>query len=291
MSEKRRAHSPLSVLFVGAVLVLLVARACQPEASAPVSEEEAQPVSEVLEDAVEEEPAKASGPAWESLGEGLEVGVWSPTPGVQAHALRLDPRRWSLRSLLAGELVEAVEGEGAPLMSVGDFAERVEAAAVINGGFFDPANKPMGLRISEGKRLVPHRKVDWGVFTVSKGAPGLIHARDWKPRAGVDFAIECGPRLVHRGKPFKLKPNLHRRTVIGHTPTGQVALIVTLDPIDLNSLAEALAKPTDKGGLGLEAALNLDGGPSSQLQIKGQRGWSISGLTGVADAVAVFPRD
>ena len=99
---------------------------------------------------------------------------------------------------------------------------------------------------------------------------------------------------VHRGKPFKLKPNLFRRSVIGHTRKGEVILSVTLDPIDLNALALGLSRGEEQGGLGLVEALNLDGGPSSQLRILGadeSRQWDIAGLTGVADAIAIVPAE
>ena len=227
---------------------------------------------------------------WESLGEGLDVAKWKPAPLVVANVLRIDPRRWSLRALLARESSAKGEAAAPDLLTAEDFSSRTAAAAVVNGGFFDPEYRPMGLRISQGRMQVPLRMVDWGVFFIGASGPGLVHARDWGEGREVDFAVECGPRLIHGGETFKLKPNLHRRSVIGHTSDGMVVMVVTRDPIDLNTLAAALVKPVSRGGLGLHAALNLDGGPSTQMDLRGRGGWRVAGISGVADAVGVFPR-
>lgn len=228
---------------------------------------------------------------WAPLGEGLLIRDWSPSEGVSAHVVRLDLARWSLDSVLASEVVSGrPEGLDRPLMRVDAFAQRIGGVVLVNGGFFDPEHRPLGLRVSEGEAVVPHRRADWGVFFVAEGRPGQVHARDWRDREA-EFAVECGPRLVQNGEPLKLKPNLHRRTVIGHDASGMVWLVVTRDPVELNVLAQALARAPSRDGLGLVAALNLDGGPSTQLHVEDDRkAWDISGITGVADVVVVRAR-
>ncbi len=292
-------RNPVSTIFVGAVLLLLIARACQSAPEPGVVEGEGQAIEPAQVEGAGQEraPSEAQAPVaeglrWQVVEEGLEVAAWEPAVGVKAHVVRVSLERWSLRSLVAERLDEGFEeGQEGPAWTARRFVEETGARAAINGGFFDPKGMAMGLRVSGGRQLVAYRKVDWGVYFIREGRPKLVHARDWKADPRVDFAIECGPRLVHAGAPFKLKPNLHRRTAIGHGADGRVVLLVTLDPVDLNDLAAGMARPTSEGGLGLVEALNLDGGPSTQLEIdaEGASRWSLLGLTGVADAVAVFP--
>ena len=109
--------------------------------------------------------------------------------------------------------------------------------------------------------------MDHGIFTIADSVPGLQHARSYKKPARLDFAVECGPRLVVDGSPLTFKPGVHRRTVIGHDRQGRVLLLVTAGVIGLADLAAFLARPEAQGGLGAIAALNLDGGSSTMLDL------------------------
>jgi uncharacterized protein YigE (DUF2233 family) len=166
------------------------------------------------------------------------------------------------------------------------------ARVAVNGGFFDQAGLPLGLRVAGGSVRNKLHKADWGVFFVREGVPNQVHTRDAKKAAGAEFAIQCGPRLVQDGKPFKLKASVHRRTVIGCDAASRVYLAVTVGFVDLNALAEALAAPVAHGGLGLAHALNLDGGPSTAMFVDGADGaWNVPGGAAVSDAVLIIPRD
>lgn len=201
--------------------------------------------------------------------------------------VRADPKRWRLSWLRSTE-AEA----DASLAGVDAMARRASARVVVNGGFFDEAGRPLGLRVSEGAPRNDLRKADWGVFFVRDGVASQVHTREASAARKAEFAIQCGPRLVQDGKPLRLKPGLHRRTVIGSDPRGRVYLAVTLGMADLNALAEALARPVDAGGLGLRHALNLDGGPSTAMFVDGAGGqWNVPGMSGVAGVVAVVSRE
>ncbi len=276
--------------------------AAAPKAAAPAkppktSKPQAQQGKEGSAPAKTAQPVAQKSP-WRQLHPGMEARRWKIDGQALAYVVRLDADKWSLRAALASDLPAPKDQPErkdalAPLRRAPEFVEHASTAALaINGGFFDPDLKPMGLRISQGKQRVAFRKADWGVFytAASDGRPGLVHASDWKSAPKADFAIECGPRLVVDGAPLKLKPNLHRRSAIGHDAVGRIFIIATVDAVDLNTLASAMASPVDKGGLGLVGALNLDGGPSTQLYVRDASSWKISGLTGVADAVLAFPR-
>ncbi len=223
------------------------------------------------------------------LGQGLDydelAAGYSSGPPVTTYVLRLDPTRWALRHVTARHT-------GQKLSDARGFREAVGAAAAVNGIYFDPAYKPLGLMVSEGKQLSRLRRVDHGVFTVSAAGPQVQHARRYSKPAGLDFAAECGPRLVVGGKPLTFKPGLARRTALGHDARGQVYVIATSGVVSLGDFADFLARPVSKGGLGLEAALNLDGGSSTMFDLHwGGEDAAVRSAVEVPAGVAVVRRD
>ena len=203
---------------------------------------------------------------WQAALPGLEyaradVLVGQDLQPVAVHLLRLEPRKWQLR-------VVTPEKMGRPLGSPADFRAAVPGAvAAINGGFFDPSYRPLGLLVDNGKALSPLRHVDHGVFAIAAQQPLMRHARDWKDLPEVEFAVECGPRLLVDGQPLTFKPGAARRTALGHDTQGRVLLVVSEGVLQLHELTTFLQRPEHDGGPGLSDALNLDGGPSTMLEI------------------------
>lgn len=198
---------------------------------------------------------------WTAVAPGLDARMWVPEFNVEAQVLRFETDCWELR------VGSHARGRKAP-----EYRRRARAIAAVNGGFFDRERRSLGLRISEGTTTNPWREEDWGVFFVRDGRAGLVHSRDW-PRGSVDgrsgpsFAVQAGPRLVVEGEPISLKPSRAKRTAIGTDREGRVYLIVTREAVLLERFARALAQERHEGGLALQHALNLDGGPSSQLSV------------------------
>jgi uncharacterized protein YigE (DUF2233 family) len=165
------------------------------------------------------------------------------------------------------------------------------AVAAVNGGFFDPKWRPLGLRIAGGETIVKLRqRVDWGVLAVRDGHAEIVHSRQFQadPRAGeVTAAIQVGPRLVVDGQALKLKPQSARRTAVALDRGGRtLALVVTHDDTPAQDLAELLVR------LGFYSALLLDGGPSSQLSAAlGALRLDIKGAYAVPDALLVLRRE
>lgn len=190
-----------------------------------------------------------------------ELLVGADQQPVAVHLLRLEPRAWQLRVVTSQKM-------GKPLGSPGDFLAAIPGAvAAINGGFFDPAYKPLGLLVDDGVTLSPLRRVDHGVFGIAAQQPLLRHASEWKDLPELEFAVECGPRLLVDGRPLGFKPGTARRTALGSDGQGRVLLIVSDGVLQLSELAQFLRQPAADGGPGLVNALNLDGGPSTMLQI------------------------
>lgn len=224
--------------------------------------------------------------AWTQVRSGLHIRRWNVPSLGELNVVRADPKRWEMSWTRAQS-----SEQDAALSSVEDITRDASAPVAVNGGFFDAEGKPLGLRVAGGIVRNKLRKADWGIFFVRDGVPDQVHSRQADKAAEARFAIQCGPRLVQDGKPFKLKAGAHRRTLIGCDDAGHVYLAVTLGFVDLNDLAVALATPVKDGGLGLRHALNLDGGPSTEMYVDAARGaWNVTGGTGVAGAVMLVAR-
>jgi len=206
---------------------------------------------------------------------GIDHVVAQTASGVDVHVLRLSLDQVELRLLTAPP-----GGQGARVSAMGAAAGAILA---VNASYFLADYTPLGLLISGGRVLQKPRKVDWGVFFVRQGRASLVHVRDVTDTEGMEFAVQAGPRLVVDGQATRLKPQRARRTLIGVDGQGRVVLAVSVMPLLLSEAAEFLISQ------GVTAALNLDGGPSSQLYYPGA-GVALESFSPVANAIGVFPR-
>ena len=87
--------------------------------------------------------------------------------------------------------------------SLADVMQREHCLAGVNGGYFDPEDKPVGLLISDGKLIAPLRKARLlsGMMIVSNGRVQLLRFAEYSPRRNATTALQCGPFLVDRGQP------------------------------------------------------------------------------------------
>lgn len=206
---------------------------------------------------------------------GVDHQVVRTAGGVDVHVLRLSLDEVELRLLSP-----APGSQGARVSAMGAAAGAILA---VNASYFLADYTPLGLLVSGGRVLQKPRKVDWGVFFVRDGHASLVHVRDVPDTAGMEFAVQAGPRLVVDGQPTRLKPQRARRTMIGVDAQGRVVLAVSALPLLLSEAAEFLVSQ------GVVSALNLDGGPSSQLYYP-QAGVALESFSPVANAIGVFPR-
>lgn len=100
---------------------------------------------------------------------------------------------------------------------------------------------------------------------MEKGKPHIVKAVDFKNSSGISMALEAGPRLVMGGRPLKLKRETSPKTAIGIGKKGEIYLLASIYPLEINELARLMAKAENKGGLGCVTALNFDGGSSTQM--------------------------
>ncbi|MBX3216317.1 MAG: phosphodiester glycosidase family protein [Labilithrix sp.] len=146
--------------------------------------------------------------------------------------------------------------------------ERTEADLVVNGGFFDPDGKPVGLAVSDGAVLSRLANGLSGGVLASDGARAeLFAAEGFALPEGARFAVQCRPRLVVSGVANVKSDDGKRaeRTALCTRDEGRVVDVVIVRGSDdgesagpsLFALAQHLAEA------GCESALNLDGGPST----------------------------
>jgi Phosphodiester glycosidase len=231
------------------------------------------------------EEARAS--AWNALAPGLWYRIWpveaEDSTTADAYVFRADPR------VVHMTVVDARRSDRKVARAATLRAE-AQAYLVVNGGFFDENAEPLGLVVGDGKQMSPLRKVDQGVFLISMGKPLIQHSRDPLPVA-IDAALQSGPRLVVDGRALRLKPQVSRRTSVCLPGDGTVMVIVVPSPVSLSDLARNLARSATDGGLGCWSALNLDGGPSSQLSVATPGlNLEVEGGWGIPNGLAIGPR-
>ena len=209
---------------------------------------------------------------------------WRALPnGVQSRTLHLHSRFGSASIEAFRAPASAFRVAGGDTLSAAGWLRKTRACVVVNGGYFDGQGQPMGLRVGKNTTKSKMRRADWGVFWVKNGVAHLSHTREFSSALAPDEAIQCGPRLVVGGVVTRLKPQWARRTGVGIDAQGRVIIAVSGDELSLDEWARLWASPT---GLGCTDALNMDGGPSTQLAVSGQSDLDVAGGWPVPDVLA-----
>ncbi|HRE48677.1 MAG TPA: phosphodiester glycosidase family protein [Aggregatilineales bacterium] len=170
------------------------------------------------------------------------------------------------------------------------------AVAIINTTFFTPQNLSLGLIISDGRVLAGYtQRSDSGLFQVKTGLPKvrslwLEPIVSWEQ---IEQAVQTYPILMARGQVAPINSDVATvvaaRSVIAQDSLGRVYLIITGGSGTLLSdLGNWLGRTS---GFGLQYALNLDGGGSTNLYLStGGTLDYITGARGIPAVVAVYPR-
>ena len=143
-----------------------------------------------------------------------------------------------------------------------------------NAGMFDPALKPVGLYVEQGRELVHvnttsgygnfHMKPN-GVFYVSGDRAAVVETRAFlKQRPPADLATQSGPMLVINGH---LHPRFDRhstslkaRNGVGVRADGKVIFAISQADVSFDTFARLF-----RDALNCPNALFLDGGSASNL--------------------------
>lgn len=192
----------------------------------------------------------------------VKVARAAPLPSFPVVLVRLDPALVMLRVVHASEK---------PL-TFGDWVARERPLLAINGGYFEQGYAPTALLISDGASYGQSYDGFGGLFGADGAGNLQLRALADAPYAadeGLTQAVESSPMLVLPGG--VVASGLDdgrgaRRTAVAIDGDGRVLFIVApTSAFTLRGLAAWLAA----SDLGVDRALNLDGGSSTALYLDG----------------------
>ena len=233
--------------------------------------------------------------AWEVTGrealpapEGIEFQRISVATGSQKAELHVVSFRTAKHRLA---VLDDADGK----QSMAKAADEAGAVAAVNGGYFHPDRRPLGLVLSGGKKLHGYEKARLlsGLVLAGRDQMTLVRAAQYKPAKWHTEALQAGPFLIDGGKAvagLNAKRAAARTVVVTHKATGRAALLVC-KWVTLAEMAEILAVPDLLPGGAVARALNLDGGSSTGLWV-GQEGSGFHMREGrvVRNYLAVIPK-
>jgi hypothetical protein len=195
------------------------------------------------------------------------------------HAFKIDLDVAELRLIAAGG--------PSSRRTVEEIVAPYPAVVAINASFFDKEERAMGLAVDEGRLIAGGKRQSWGALVVDDKKARIVLGAEISDHRAHRLVVQGIPRLVVGGKVQQLKPQLAERTAV--CAEGSVIVLVVSTKAETTALARFLADPPEKGGLGCLDALNLDGGPSTQLVVKLPalalslpRGWAVPNALVVA---------
>lgn len=225
---------------------------------------------------------------WYSLAEGFDRAVLKfegetltepPKPKlvprrIELVVFRINTGRYPVKVVTANGVL------GQKKATLPEIHKRVGAVLTVNGGFFSKEGDPMGMVISDGKRLGEYNMEDGsgaiavygGVVRIGWASP--IAVADPPP----DQALQNGPLLVEPLHVFgivHIREKFFSRTIAALDNEGRLLIGVTrkiygdkdqLSGLNLYEAAKIFYHPQDMGGLGASVALNLDGGTSTGME-------------------------
>jgi exopolysaccharide biosynthesis protein len=200
-------------------------------------------------------------------------------------------QRWITPRVLYGEEL------GLKSADVKTFASITGATVVVNANYFDERGRPLGLLKTARSR--PHTSLSksslfTGIFGIRNSLAFITH-RDELALDGGEEAVQAGPLLLRSGVPLAITRGAgrqSRRSLIGLDKDQKMIIAVTdsfvggLTWVELQELFDGQA-----GVVPTLELLNLDGGGSSQLYVKGPPiEQHVPGATTVPVALGFFPK-
>ena len=212
--------------------------------------------------------------------------------GLAVRAWAIDPAHFEIET--AAQLVETGS-------TVRELRDARKALLAVAGGFYELDARS---RLSPAGMLVVDRLVlngydptaGSGLFYRSGDTVGIDWSRDHADDLTLSSAIQSGPMVVDPGGVNGINSNDYNRLdriAIGLSGPHIVIVVVKgeQEGISLFELGEILARGTDQGGFGCERAVNLSGGPTSQVSFGfGDYQVEQEGLWPVQNAIIVRQR-
>ena len=117
---------------------------------------------------------------------------------------------FSVKSCRLGVIDQPTE----PRADLDEVMLREKCSAGVNGGYFDPDYRPIGLLVVDGKTIAPLQRARLltGVLSALAGKSSNLAGRRILTQQKLDAAIECGPMIVDLGKPVRGLESTQPRT-------------------------------------------------------------------------------
>jgi uncharacterized protein YigE (DUF2233 family) len=187
----------------------------------------------------------------------------------------------------------AVMDNPAGAFDLGSAAEKRGALAGVNGVYFHPDRTPLGLVVRQGVELHPleHAKLLSGVLSVTPTGIALQRAAVFKASSAVREALQAGPFLVEGGKPITGLEGTKdaARTVVFQDAKGHAGFLIGKSAT-LAGMAEILSTPEIFPEGKIVRAMNLDGGSSTALWVRGTPPFYAHEWKSVRNYLAIVPR-
>lgn len=175
---------------------------------------------------------------------------------------------------------------------VASAVKEVNGLAGINGGYFHPEYKALGLIVSEGEKVHEQEKARLlsGLVVSTADRLLLLRPSEFKLGAKTRDAVQAGPYLIDGGKPVPglSRNRAARRSVVLTDGKNRHAILAT-SSLTLAETAEVLATEGVVSEFPLQRALNLDGGSSTGFYFSGD-GFDLPNLKRVRNVLAIVPK-
>jgi len=187
-----------------------------------------------------------------------------------------------------------VDQANEPRLDLEEAMSRGNFLAAVNGGYFDPDYKPIGLLVVDGTIIAPLQKARLlsGVLSALAKKVQISRVAEFSLAQKPEAAVESGPMIVDLGKSVRgLESTRAARRTFAAVGAGDKAALGFCSDATLADLSSILAA-TLTSDFKIQRALNLDGGSSSAFWFKRANGsaFSITEEKPVRDFVAIVPR-
>ena len=236
----------------------------RPTAASPVAAPTPPPAAQVRPTATATAPAR--GPGHSAGPTRSPVCKRASVSGISLRIVSFDSRTHRIR------IADQPGGPGSKWPDSRAAGRALGGLAAINGGFFTPEGRPLGLVVAGGRRSGAWNRASWtgsGCFVKRTDAlPALARREKIDPSApGIATLLQSGPILVENGHAVGGLDAASSRPRSFLAWDGRSRWIFGVaSACSLDALARALAGASP-AGWPVRHALNLDGGRSSELWV------------------------
>ena len=228
------------------------------------------------------------------------IALHEVTVEVAGRGLRISLLVFTARDFRIQVVDNAATNDQARFQTVEEAMVSLGGVAGCNGGFFERKPfTPVGFMVSGGQRSGRFDPDSWmkGLLVVRGTAASLESTTSFTYSPDVTELIQSGPWLVRfrQAEDDNSRTQPARRTFICHDGRGTWAIGAS-ERCTLLELARALKRAEVTAVLDIHSALNLDGGPSTGLWLRGTTGnfylperWPVRNYIGIYPASSSSP--